>query len=51
MLRSITFNSSHLYTTGIDVSDLCVPFEDYEGEYNTNAKRLIEMRKRLEAAK
>ena len=35
---------------GIDIEDLCVPFEGYEGEFDTNAKRLIEMRKRLEAA-
>jgi hypothetical protein len=36
---------------GIDIADLCVPFEDYEGEFDTNAKRLNEMRKRIEAAK
>lgn len=36
---------------GIDIADLCVPFEGYEGEFDTNAKRLIEMKKRLEAAK
>ena len=36
---------------GIDISDLCVPFEDYEGEFDTNAKRLMEMKRRLEAAK
>ena len=36
---------------GIEIADLCVPFEDYEGEFDTNAKRLQEMRKRLEAAK
>ena len=35
---------------GIDIEDLCVPFEGHEGEFDTNAKRLIEMRKRLEAA-
>lgn len=35
---------------GIDVEDLCVPFEGYDGEFDTNAKRLIEMRKRLETA-
>jgi hypothetical protein len=29
---------------------LCRYNADYEGEYDTNAKRLIEMRKRLEAA-
>ena len=36
---------------GVEIGDLCVPFEDYDGEYDTNAKRLIEMRRRLEAAK
>jgi hypothetical protein len=36
---------------GIDIGDLCVPFEDYEGEFDTNAKRLIEMRRRLDAAR
>lgn len=36
---------------GVDIADLCVPFEDYDGEFDTNAKRLIEMRKRLEASK
>lgn len=38
-------------TKGVEIGDLCVPFEDYEGEYDTNAKRLLEMRKRLEGAK
>ena len=33
-------------------SRICaLPFEDYEGEFDTNAKRLNEMRKRIEAAK
>jgi hypothetical protein len=36
---------------GVEIGDLCVPFEDYDGDYDTNAKRLIEMRRRLEAAK
>jgi len=31
----------------IDVSDVCVPFEDYEGPYDTNQKRMMELRKRL----
>ena len=38
-------------TKGVEIGDLCVPFEDYEGEFDTNAKRLIEMRRRLEAFK
>ena len=34
----------------VDVADLCVPFEGYEGEFGTNAKRLTEIKRRLEAA-
>ena len=36
---------------GVEIGDLCVPFEDYTGEFDTNAKRLQEMRRRLEASK
>ena len=32
---------------GIDVNDICVPFEEYEGEFDTNQKRMVEMRRRL----
>jgi len=31
----------------IDVSDVCVPFEGYEGPFDTNQKRMMELRKRL----
>ena len=32
---------------GIDIADLSVPFDAYEGEFDTNQKRMLEMRKRL----
>ena len=32
---------------GVDVDDLCVSFEGYEGEFDTNQKRYNEMRRRL----
>ena len=36
---------------GIDVSDVCVPFVDYTGPFDTNQKRYNEIKKRLEASK
>ena len=32
---------------GIDVEDISVPFDQYEGEFYTNQKRMMEMRRRL----
>jgi len=32
---------------GIDVSDISVPFDQYEGEFDSNQKRMMEMRRRL----
>ena len=32
---------------GIDVSDISVPFDQYEGEFDSNQKRMVEMRRRL----
>jgi len=34
-------------TKGVDISDISVPFDVYEGEFDTNQKRMMEMRKRL----
>ena len=34
-------------TKGVDITDISVPFDVYEGEFDTNQKRMVEMRKRL----